>query len=188
MAAEANLDVFADYFQIILADPLVQDDWSEAWQAPSAIADRFIVRPRLLVFSTGRNFTVPVRVVSHDGVPELSDQLSRTDHAVRAGLFTADRRLIIAGCTDYWPDAFSLVVRPGLYGAAFLSFGLAGVSGLDGGLEGNDRYELHVWPVTERPTPEVWCAGTRRHDIRIRHTSDERPDCRAITDHGESAE
>jgi hypothetical protein len=151
MAAEANLDVFADYFQIYLADPLVEGDWFEDWLVPSALADRFIVRPRILGFATERNSTVPLRVVSHDSEPELSEPLACADHAVRGGLSTADRGLIVAGCSDYWPDAFSLDVRRGLFGAAFLSFELASVRGL----EGNDRYELHIWPVTERPGPEV---------------------------------
>jgi hypothetical protein len=74
MAAEANLEVFADYFQIYLADPFVEDDWSDAWQAPSVLGGRFIVRPRLLGFCTERNSTVPLRVVSHESAPELSGQ------------------------------------------------------------------------------------------------------------------
>jgi hypothetical protein len=156
MAAEVSLEVFADYFQIYLADPLLEDDWSNAWQAPSALADRFIVRPRILGFCTERNSTVPLRVVSHEGVPELSHQLVRADHAIQAGLSTTGRRLIVAGCTEYWPTAFSLDVGPGLYGAAFLSFDLASVRGLDG----DDRYELHIWPVTEKPKSEVL---VRRH-------------------------
>jgi hypothetical protein len=57
MAVEANLEVFADYFQVHLADPLLEDDWSDAWQAPSAVEDRFIMRPRILCFCTERNST-----------------------------------------------------------------------------------------------------------------------------------
>src|SRR5262249_14690278 len=62
MAAEIDVEVFADYFQIYLADPLLKDDWSDAWQTPSALVDRFIVHPRILGFCTGRNATVPLRV------------------------------------------------------------------------------------------------------------------------------
>jgi hypothetical protein len=58
---------------------------------------------------------VPLRVVSYDCVPDLSYQIARADHAVRAGLSTVDRRLIVAGSTEYWPSAFSLDVWPGLY-------------------------------------------------------------------------
>jgi hypothetical protein len=151
MGMDADRQIFADYFQVYLADPLVEGDWSDAWQAPSALTDRFIACERILGFVTERNTTVPLRVVSHDAVPDLTDQVLRADHAVKAGLFTADRRLIVAGCSDYWPEAHSIAVMPGLYGAAFLSFGLATVDGL----EEQDRYELHIWPVSERPKPEV---------------------------------
>jgi hypothetical protein len=90
-------------------------------------------------------------VVSHDAVPDLTDQVLRADQAVKAELFTADRRLIIAGCSYYWPEAYSVAVLPRLYGAAFLSFGLATMDGL----EGKNRCELHIWPVSEKPKPEV---------------------------------
>jgi hypothetical protein len=49
-----------------------------------------------LGFVTERNTTVPLRVVSHDAVPDLTDQVLRADQAVKAELFTADRWLIIA--------------------------------------------------------------------------------------------
>jgi hypothetical protein len=84
MAVEADLEVLADYFQIYLADPLVEDDWSDAWKAPSALADRVIVCPRILGFATEHNATLPLRVFSHDAAPELSSQLARADHAIRA--------------------------------------------------------------------------------------------------------
>jgi hypothetical protein len=151
MGTETDRQIFADHFQIYLSDPFVDDDWSDAWKAPSALSDRFIARERLLGFVTERNTTVPLRVVSHDVVPDLTNNLLRADHAVAAGLSTEDRRLIVAGCSDYWPAAYSVAVLPGLYGAAFLSFELATVRGL----EGKDRYELHIWPVGEKPKAEV---------------------------------
>src|SRR5262249_39347453 len=63
MIVDAGLKLFADYFQIYLADPSFDDDWSDGWAEPSAMEDRFVVRPQVLVFATERNFTVPVRVV-----------------------------------------------------------------------------------------------------------------------------
>lgn len=151
MRTDNDLHIFADYFQVYLADPLVDFDWSDAWQAPNALADRFIAHEQILGFVTERNTNVPLRVVSHDAVPDLTEQILRADHAVTAGLFTTDGRLIIAGCSDYWPEAHSVAVPPGLYAAAFLSFALATVDGL----EGEDRYELHFWPVAQKPRPQV---------------------------------
>ena len=56
-------------------------------------------------------------LVSHGAVPDLTDQVLRADQAVKAELFTADRRLIIAGCSYYWPESvFSCRSAP-FYGA-----------------------------------------------------------------------
>ncbi len=55
-------------------------------------------------------------LVSHDAVPDLTDQVLRADQAVKAELFTADRRLIIAGCSYYWPESvFSCRSAPVLW-------------------------------------------------------------------------
>jgi len=43
---------------------------------------------------------VPLRVVSHDATPDLTDQVLRADQAVKAELFTADRRLMIAALLE----------------------------------------------------------------------------------------
>lgn len=110
-------------------------------------------------------------MVSHDAVPDLTDQVLRADQAVKAELFTADRRLIIAGCSYYWPEAYSVAVLPRLYGAAFLSFGLATMDGL----EGKNRCELHIWPVSEKPKPEVlvrWQPEYGGRDVCKWHFSD----------------
>jgi hypothetical protein len=61
MGTDADRQIFADYYQVYLADPLVDGDWSDAWKAPSALTDRLIVRERVLGFATERNTTVPLR-------------------------------------------------------------------------------------------------------------------------------
>jgi hypothetical protein len=165
MIVEADLKLFADYFQIYLADSSFDDDWSDGWKEPSALEDRLLVRPRVLVFVTERNMTVPVHIVAHKAVCDLSHELSRADHAVRAGLLTKSERLIVAGCTDYRQEAFSIHLSPGFYCATFLSFGLGSVQGL----EGDDRYELHIWELEQKPEPEVlvrW-RSKQRDDARV---------------------
>jgi hypothetical protein len=151
MIVEADLKLFADYFQIYLADSSFDDDWSDGWKEPSALEDRFVVRPRVLVFMTERNTTVPVHIAAYKIAPDLSRELPLADHAVRAGLLVMSGKLVVAGCTDYFPDAFSLRVSAGFYCATFLSFGLGSVEGL----KGDDRYELHVWQVDQKPEPKV---------------------------------
>jgi hypothetical protein len=52
---------------------------------------------------------------------------------------------VIAGTTDYFPDAARLAVNPGTY-AARVSYGaLASVSA--DGLAGADHYRVQLWPA-----------------------------------------
>jgi hypothetical protein len=52
-------------------------------------------------------------------------------------------RLVIAGCTDYFPDAARIDLAPGTYNA------LIGYKGLDtlseDGLDGDDSYHIFLW-------------------------------------------
>jgi hypothetical protein len=87
--------------------------------------------------------------------PSLISQIrfyART-RPVKAELFTADRRLIIAGCSYYWPEAYSVAVLPRLYGAAFLSFGLATMDGLEGKTDANCTFGPSV---KSRKVPVRW--------------------------------
>jgi hypothetical protein len=77
MGTDVDRQIFADYFQIYVADPLVDGDWSDAWNGPNAVADRFIACERILGFVTERNTTVPLRVVAHDVVPDLTNEILR---------------------------------------------------------------------------------------------------------------
>ena len=53
--------------------------------------------------------------------------------------------IVVAGCTDYFPDAARIAVDPGLYRARICYGGLDTVS--DDGLEGDDHYRIVLWPV-----------------------------------------
>jgi inactivated superfamily I helicase len=110
-------DVFADYHQFYLNDANV------------------------LVVFTARNFDVPVRVELHETEPSL--RLDQADHVVVADLRSTGT-IVIAGCTDYWPDAARFSVPPGQLRVAIVFTGLDTIS--RNGLEGDDRYTLHLWP------------------------------------------
>jgi hypothetical protein len=62
--------------------------------------------------------------------------------------------LKIAGCTDDIHVAYAVTAGSGTFAVVFLSFDLGTIDKVYA-LEGNDRYELHVWPATEKPKPEV---------------------------------
>jgi hypothetical protein len=96
--------------------------------------------------------------------PSLISQIrfyART-RPVRAELFTADRRLIIAGCSYYWPEAYSVAVLPRLYGAAFLSFGLATMDGL----ERKNRCECTFGPSVKSRNPRCQFVGSQSRGPR----------------------
>jgi hypothetical protein len=52
-------------------------------------------------------------------------------------------RLVIAGCTDYFPDAARIEVEPGTYNALIGYKGLGTLS--EDGLDGDDSYHIFLW-------------------------------------------
>lgn len=162
MAPNASLSIFADYFQIYLCDPDRIDDWSALWNDQS-LDDRVVACPHTVVFCTGRNMDVPVVVFRHDTEPDLAALIAPADHAVVAGLTCANGTLKLAGLTDYLPNAYAIDIGNGCYNLAFLSFGLGKIDPVDG-LDGDDRYELHLWPAAAVPTvsvPKRWTEPPR---------------------------
>ena len=53
-------------------------------------------------------------------------------------------RIVVAGCTDYFPDARRLSVDPGTYDVLVGYKNLESVS--EDGLEGNDSYHIFLAP------------------------------------------
>lgn len=112
MTLRASLNIMADYHQIYVCDPEHIEDWSDLW-TDQTVADRIVACEHTVVFGTGRNMPVPVDVMTHDIEPELTILLSGADHAVSSGINCISGTLKVAGCTDYFPDAFALDVGTG---------------------------------------------------------------------------
>jgi len=148
-----RLEIMADYFQVYVCDPAHNEDWSALWTAQT-VDNRIVALPHTVVFGTGRNMPVPVDIVVHEQQPDLNALIAPADHAVVSGIVCGSGQLKVAGCTDYLPDAFALSTSPGRYGVAFLSFDLSTIDSLSG-LEGDDRYVLHVWPAAALPETAV---------------------------------
>lgn len=149
-----TLEIFADYHQIYLCDPAHgPEDWSVLWD-DRTLDDRICGLAHTLVFCTGRNMIVPVDVVEHKQQPNLEQLAASADHAVVGGLKCSSGRLKLVGCTGYLPDAFTLTMPVGPVGVAFLSHGLGTIDPNDG-LDGGDRYALHVWPAATVPAVAV---------------------------------
>lgn len=130
--------LFADYFQIYLrcADTMALPEiWDDA-----IVTQRVSPGPGSLVISTARNMTVPLRVLLHASRPALDP--AGFDHLVEAALDVPSGQIIIAGLTEMPDDGHA--VPPGRLGA-LVGFQGLGTLSLDG-LDGDDRYAVHLWP------------------------------------------
>jgi hypothetical protein len=132
--------LFADYHQVYLCDaidpPSLPDEWPD-----DHLRRRVNLADRAHVISTARDMEVPVKVELHATrpTPDLA-----VDHAVEASLRAPSGKLIIAGLTDDIKSATQFAVPAGDLRALVLFAGLGMLS--EDGLEGDDRYTVHLWP------------------------------------------
>ena len=69
--------------------------------------------------------------------------MNECDLAVQSG------RVVIAGCTDYFPDAARIDLSPGQYRAR-VYYGKLNTLSPDG-LDGNDHYKIVLWSTAPGP-------------------------------------
>ena len=135
-----ELSLFADYFQFYIQDEGATGDLSDSWNE-EAVARLLAVAPGTIGIGTVRNMNVPVVLEIHDQQP--ADDLAKWDHVVEAELNIPSGRIVVAGCTDYFPDAKRVEVSPGRYRAQISYGGLDTLS--ENGLSGEDRYRVQLW-------------------------------------------
>lgn len=135
-----NLNLFADYFQFYLQDESADGDLSEAWDSVS-VQRMFAVSNGVVGIGTARNMDVPVRLefLDSEPVPDFAD----FDHVVEGALHIKGGPLVVAGCTDYFPDAARFDVGTGTYRVRLSASGLSTLS--ENGLDGQDRYRVQLW-------------------------------------------
>ncbi|MDA8519559.1 hypothetical protein [Acidovorax sp. NCPPB 4044] len=136
-----HLTLLADYHQFYLQDEAAEGDLSSAW-SDDAVHRMLAVAPGVVGFGTARNLRVPVTLELLDAEPQTD--LDRFDHVVEASLVVKTGPLVVAGCTDYFPEAARFAVAPGTYWVRLSAAGLGSLS--EDGLEGEDRYLVQVWP------------------------------------------
>lgn len=140
-----ELTIFADYHQFYLQD---DDDrygnLSDAW-TPEATERLMAIAERVVGIGTVRNMNVPVQIEVVPQLPTLDH--SQWDKVNRASLVCETGRIVVAGCTDYFPDARRISVSPGTYDV------LVGYKNLESlsqdGLEGNDSYHIFLAPKND---------------------------------------
>ncbi len=134
--------LFADYFQFYLQDEAIDGDLSDSW-TDEAVTRLLAVAPGTVGVCTVRNMEVPVTLEVLASEPPLN--VRAYDHIVEGSLSVAGKNLVIAGCTDYFPDATRIHIEPRDYRVRACFSGLESLS--EDGLDGDDRYHLQLWPA-----------------------------------------
>src|SRR5215470_17081137 len=103
MSRTFEYEIFADYHQFYLQDDDESFcDLSQAWTEEAT--DRLLaVAPHVIGVGTVRNMTVPVSVTVHESRPKIIEE--EWDHITAASLRIDTGRIVVAGCTDYYPEA-----------------------------------------------------------------------------------
>ena len=76
-----------------------------------AAARLLAVRPGVVGIGTVRNVDVPVSIELLGAEPMTS--LAQWDHVVDCIVLVQSGRIVVAGCTDYFPDAARIDAVPG---------------------------------------------------------------------------
>jgi hypothetical protein len=90
---------------------------------------------------------VPVVVEVLESAP--LETLDSWDHVVECSIDIPSGRMVVAGCTDYFPKARRIEVVPGTYRARVFYGQLNSLS--EDGLEGDDHYRVALWPHPAEP-------------------------------------
>jgi hypothetical protein len=138
--------LFADYHQFYLQDESAAGDLSESW-TKEAVDRLLAVAPRTIGVGTVRQMTVPVVIEVVDTEP--TEDTTTWDQVNECTLDVQSGRIVIAGCTDYFPDAARIEVLPGSYRARLYYGNLDTVN--DDGLDGDDHYKVVLWRAAPGP-------------------------------------
>lgn len=143
--AEYHFEIVADYHQFYLQDEQADGDLSDSW-TQEAVNRLLAVAPGTIGVGTVRDMAVPVMVLVTEQIP-VAD-LAEWDQVNECSLYVPSGRIVIAGCTDYFPQAAQISVVPGWYRVKIFYGNLNQLS--DEGLEGGDHYyKIVLWPEAE---------------------------------------
>ncbi|MER7174499.1 hypothetical protein [Streptomyces mesophilus] len=156
MTTTTELTLFADYFQIHLADADSDADLGDAW-TDKAVADHLAVARDALGIGTTVNVDVAVTVAILSQEPD--DDSSECDHVVEGSLYISAGRLTVLGCTDYGPDAAIFDVRPGWNRVRVSRSNLARAAEADvdsaDSPETIEKIRIQVWATSELPVKVI---------------------------------
>ena len=135
-----EFELFADYHQFYLQDEEADGDLSDSW-TEQATKDLLALAPGTIGVGTVREMDVPVTVEVHSNEPE--EDLTLWHHTTECSIDVPSGKIVVAGCTDYFPDAARISVEPGVYRARIYYGELDSLS--EDGLDGDDKYKVALW-------------------------------------------
>lgn len=142
-----ELSLFADYYQFYIQDETATGPDGSVWN-DEASSRMFGHSDGIVMIGTYRNTDVPVRIEVWDTPPELDTQ--EWDRMGECSLLVQSGILVVAGCTDYSPDANRISVEKGAYRVRISHGGADSVA--EDGLDGDDRYRVQLWPSDMGPS------------------------------------
>lgn len=151
---EVNLELFTDYFQFYIQDEQAEGDPGEGW-TDETVAMLLTTAAGIIWVGTIRNVNAPVSVKLLESEPFIAErddigQVNECDLEITSG------KAVIAGCTDYFPDAQRLDLANGIYRARIYYGNLDKIS--EDGLDGEDYYEVHLWLTNKSQSTNVLIA------------------------------
>ncbi len=107
MVRRFEYELVADYYQFYLQDEGATGDLSNSW-TQEAVDRLLAVAPGTIGVGTVRNMRVPVVVEVSDTEPD--EDVNAWDQVNECSLDVLSGRMVVAGCTDYFPDAARIEV------------------------------------------------------------------------------
>ena len=153
MKNELRLEIFADYFQFYLQDEEAEGDLSEKW-TNQAVDIHLATTIGTVGVGTVRNMVVPVTLKTYESEPDfLEDPAKTIGHINECDIEISSGKLVVAGCTDYFPEAQQILLENGIYRVRIYYGNLDKVS--ENGLDGEDFYEIHLWKTGRKQELKV---------------------------------
>ena len=140
-----TLNLFADYYQFYLRDEVEAEEDQPADWGDLLVTQMIAVAPGIIGVGTARNTRVPVSIDVVATRPD--DDFTGWDRVTEASLEVPSGRIVVAGTSDYFPEAQRIPVPPGSYRVRICSGGLGSISA--NGLDGEDHYHVVIWPEGE---------------------------------------
>ena len=148
MNSEIKLQLFADYCQFYIQDEGAAGDTSDIWNT-NAVERLLAISQGIIAVGTVRNGEVPVTVkIFETEPPVLTDDENVVSQMNECDIEVCSGEIVVAGCTDYLPEARRIKLSNGTYRARIYYFNLDQIS--DDGLDGDDFYEIHLWLKAEK--------------------------------------